>query len=283
MRSPARRARSAARRLNDARFWMVQRHRWGKILPPGVRPIELAPAILGVDPARASDLGRLLRMSAAEVAATLGREGAPRQVTVAGATLTVRPGTADVFTIDDTFGVAYHRSLWDLREQPVIVDLGANVGLTMVDYGLSYPDATIIGVELDVENVKLARRNTEPLHDATVIHAGIAAVAGTVTYGLASTNAYAIGTGGDRSAPALTVADVMPDRQVDLLKMDIEGAEQGVLAAGEGWAERVDHILVETHPPYSREMCVRDLQRLGLEAAFDVRHPAGVAGSRRAL
>ena len=251
-------------------------------MPQGMAVEELSPAILGLEPARAYALARLLGLTRDETISRLGRIGAPETVQAGGLEITVRPGTADVFTIDDTFGAAYHRSPWQLPDAPLILDLGTNVGLTILDYSQQHPGATIVGVELDAENAQLARRNTAHLPNVTIRQAGVAAREGTVHYGLASANAFTITAGGEHSAPGITMWQLVSplDRHVDLVKMDIEGAEAEVLADGTEWSSRVDRMLVETHSPYTREQCVRDLERLGFAARIDNRHPAGVSGSR---
>lgn len=251
-------------------------------MPPGRRDADLSASVIGLDPARANDLGRLIGMRPADVVEKLCFKGPDVTIEVEGIPIQVRPGTADVFTVDDTFGAGYHRSLWSLPDRPVIVDLGANIGLTVLDYGVTYPGATIVGVELDEHNARLARRNTAQVAGARIIHGGIAASEGFVTYGAADTNAYSVSQAGDRTAPAITIAALIKQlggREIDLLKMDIEGAEREVLAGGGAWASSVKHILVETHPPYSREECLRDLRQLGFHAHVDQRHPASVAGS----
>lgn len=238
--------------------------------------------MIGLDPARADDLGRIIGMTPAEVVEKLCFKGPEVTIEVQGMPIQVRPGTADVFPVDDTFGAGYHRSPWNLPERPVIVDLGANIGLTVLDYGLTYPEPTIVGVELDEHNARLARLNTAHVASARIIHGGVAATEGIVTYDTADTNAYVISQAGDRTAPAITVAGLLKQLgggDIDLLKMDIEGAEREVLADGAAWASSVRHILVETHPPYTSKECLRDLRRLGLDARVDQRHPASVAAS----
>jgi FkbM family methyltransferase len=47
----------------------------------------------------------------------------------------------------------------------VILDLGANIGITVADNARRYPGARLIAVELDPENAELARLNTAPWAD----------------------------------------------------------------------------------------------------------------------
>jgi FkbM family methyltransferase len=77
------------------------------------------------------------------------------------------------------------------------------------------------------------------------------------------------GTGG-RRAPSFSLNTLTAgDLVIDLLKMDIEGAEQAVLRRNTEWAERVRAIKVATHPPYSLEECAEDLRALGFETRLD--------------
>jgi FkbM family methyltransferase len=55
---------------------------------------------------------------------------------------------------------------------------------------------------------------------------------------------------------------------VDLLKCDIEGAEQALFASCETWIHRVNSIIVELHPPYSVSDLLADLKRA--DACFDI-------------
>ena len=244
-----------------------------------MRAGTLASAVLGVDPSRIAGLAQLLDMSADEVIRELCVEGPARTVTVHGLTIRVRPGTADVFTLDDTFTAGYHRSLWPLPDAPVIADLGGHIGSTALDYSLIHPGARITAVELDAGNFGLLEENTRDRDGITAVHAGVAAHDGVLTYDGSDTNTFAASAAGRWTSPAMTVDSICPG-PVDLLKMDIEGAEASVLKSGRSWAGRVRHILVETHPPYTREECLRDLGALGFEAAIDDRHSAAVSGTR---
>jgi hypothetical protein len=67
---------------------------------------------------------------------------------------------------------------------------------------------------------------------------------------------------------------------IDFLKMDIEGAEKRVLREHTDWASRVRCLKVECHDDYSREDCIRDLQRLGFQGEIDPSHWSCVIGNR---
>jgi FkbM family methyltransferase len=65
----------------------------------------------------------------------------------------------------------------------IIWDLGANIGLTVAHLAFRFPHARVLGVELDEENVALARRNVAPWADRCgVIHAAVWPSDGEVQY-----------------------------------------------------------------------------------------------------
>jgi hypothetical protein len=78
---------------------------------------------------------------------------------------------------------------------------------------------------------------------------------------------------GGQPVEALTIPQLLERASaagaVDLLKCDIEGAEQELFADCSAWIGRVRNILIEVHRPYTTEMFLADLGRAG--ARFDVR------------
>jgi FkbM family methyltransferase len=104
------------------------------------------------------------------------------------------------------------------------------------------------------------------------------------------TAGHRIGGAGPAS-PAGTVRvqalslDTLLDRhaqggRADYLKMDVEGAERGLLRENVGWARRVACINVEVHHPYCVDECERDLRALGFKTRTDPRHRGCVIGVR---
>lgn len=164
--------------------------------------------------------------------------------------------------------------LLSLPQQPeVIIDAGANIGLTSVYFASRYPDARIIAIEPEPGNFDLLKRNVSPYPNVTAVQAALWSrneVVSLVDPGLGEWGfsvrdrqtansapdgaATVSGAGRPRTAglrvPGLTVADVMRDadiEQVDLLKLDIEGAEVEVFDTACEWIEAVDSIIIELH------------------------------------
>jgi|SRR5579871_352062 len=189
----------------------------------------------------------------------------------------VRPRTSDMNVFRDTFWSAYHVPDFEPR---TILDLGSNIGLTILDYHRRFPNARILGIELDSDNFNIARLNTQPYAECDVIHGAVWSEDGEVSYGGDEAWGFRVGEG-RRKAKAYNI-DFLIQKigDVDFLKMDIEGAEESVLSHNTSWAARVKAMKIETHSPYTIERCCADVTRLGFRAIRDSKHHGCVMATR---
>ena len=206
-----------------------------------------------------------------------------------GATVYCRSGLSDLGVIYDTFEEVFHLPPADVGEVRTILDLGSNIGLTIAHMATVYPEARILGVEMDAGNFEFARRNIEVYGErCQVKHAAVWREPGEVTYGGSRESGYAIGDGGSTKVPAVTIDSLIDELgidEVDYIKMDIEGAEKEVLANAGSWLPRVRSIKVEVHPEktstlYTLNNCMDDLERHGFRCSVGTRHHACVVGVR---
>jgi FkbM family methyltransferase len=224
-----------------------------------------------------------------------GRAVGLRLRPLGGRTVLVRPGTSDVDTVWGTFARGNHRPPHELagRRLGLIVDLGANIGLTMADLAVRFPQARLVGIELDADNVLLAQANIAPWRDrCEVVHGAVWTVDTEAFYAPlpGHTAGHRIGGTGPASpagtvrVPAFSLDTLLerhaPGGQVDYLKMDVEGAERAVLRESADWAHRVACMNVEVHDPYRVDECERDLRALGFETRTEPRYWGCVIGVR---
>src|SRR5688572_26902848 len=66
-----------------------------------------------------------------------------------------RPGSTDPLVLLDTFAEKFHLPSVSLSNVSIVLDLGCNVGYTMSDFAHRFPEARVIGVELDAANAAL--------------------------------------------------------------------------------------------------------------------------------
>lgn len=141
----------------------------------------------------------------------------------------------------------------------VIVDAGANIGLTSVFFANKYPDAKIVAIEPEPMNYELLLKNTAPYSNIIAVQAALWNVStelalidsGLGSYGF-QTHAGGISghPGMVRYVPSITMYKLMKDYQldhIDILKIDIEGAEKEVFENATPWIDQVRAIQVETH------------------------------------
>jgi FkbM family methyltransferase len=140
-----------------------------------------------------------------------------------------------------------------------ILDLGGNIGFGSVFFSKAFPEAEFAVVEPDPRNLQLLRKNLGLNGvSATVIDGAVGSAAGTLTlrYGTNPTCSSLEGTGMHNLSNTVevavtTVPKVMKQAgwdDIDLLKIDIEGAEEDLLAKDNQWLARVAAIIMEIHP-----------------------------------
>jgi len=170
-----------------------------------------------------------------------------------GACITYRLNQSDMWTVREVWAEEVYRPPVGI-EPRVMVDLGANIGLTCVWMGVRHGCRTFVAVEPLESNVAVLRRNLARNGlRAEVVQAAVAGSAGTGNL-VVDPLSGAQGRLGDQGIPVPvvtmeTVLDVLPpDVSVDLLKVDIEGAEEDLFTGDLSWLDRVRAILVEMHP-----------------------------------
>ena len=170
------------------------------------------------------------------------------------------------------------------RHPEVIVDAGANIGLTTILYANKYPSARILAIEPESSNFDMLLKNVKTYPQVTAVKAALWATntnlevvdPGLGHYGF-RTSSSADSAGKREQVEAVTVAGIMDKfglGRIDLLKMDIEGAEEEVFKDCGSWINHVGSVTVETHDrfcPRSSEVVLAAL------LDFDIRWQVGEA------
>jgi len=150
---------------------------------------------------------------------------------------------------------AWRPFLDHVRPGDTVVDVGANIGLYTV--AAAKRGARVIAIEPDPANVRRIHRYTRLNHVRVVIVEALAgaengaaplaargsAVSGNVDMYLGPTTRYTV-------APVVTLDALLADESVDLIKIDVEGAELDVLLGAERMLreKKPRAILLEVHP-----------------------------------
>jgi FkbM family methyltransferase len=174
-----------------------------------------------------------------------------RQVRFPDVTICYRLNRGDIQTIREVWIKETYRLPRHAKPE-VVVDLGANIGMTSVFLARRHGARYLVAVEPLPENAGLASTNLSLNGvDATVIEAAVGANDG-VGYFAAhpDSNLGQVANEGEK-VNLLSIDSVLaasPTGRADLLKMDIEGGETAVLEGDTSWLERVDSLIVEFHP-----------------------------------
>jgi FkbM family methyltransferase len=138
----------------------------------------------------------------------------------------------------------------------VIVDLGSNVGAALIYFRLRYPRARLIGVEADPVTFNRLQRNVAQFDGIEVVNAAVAPESGMTAFLRYPGHSWANSliplwgpTNVSVPVMAKSLDDIFDDYEltsIDLLKMDIEGAEWQVLP-GFRQLDKVRTIIGEVH------------------------------------
>jgi len=142
-------------------------------------------------------------------------------------------------------------------EAPRVLDCGANVGLASLFFRRRYPRARITAYEADPALFAMLDRNLKSnMAGVEAVHAAIWTKSGTLKFRCEGGDVGMIEglpgpvssmSGETRTVPAVRLRDVLSAEQVDLLKLDVEGAEDAVLADCEPVLDRVRAIVMDLH------------------------------------
>ena len=146
-------------------------------------------------------------------------------------------------------------------ERPLIIDCGSNIGVTVLEWKSRWPMSEIICFEPDPHAFKILDKNIESndipgircVNAAVLDHDGETEFFGDLSpggdaRGNSVDSAWALRDGSESTFVKSTrLSSYIADRDVSFLKLDIEGAEQRVIADIAQHLDRVAAIYIEVH------------------------------------
>ena len=159
-------------------------------------------------------------------------------------------------------------------DNPVIIDIGSNVGTSVIFFGKKYPNAQIYAYEPDPVIFQYLKKNVTRNCLANV-HCYNAAVydcekdlffnaegadGGSVT-GTESTKSIVV-----RSKDIKEILKIFP--KINMLKIDIEGAENVVIPAAGKDLARIENIFIEFHQRHDEENHLPEILSVLNDAGF---------------
>lgn len=187
----------------------------------------------------------------------------------------LRPYTHPFFLRADTFDRNVFREIFLLNdyaiplpsEPHVIVDAGANVGLSTVYFRHRYPSAVIYAIEPDQKNYAAMLQNIQHYNQVVPIESALWHRDVSLRVKNPGGHSWALeveecSADVPNSFKAISLETLMKRNalsHIDLLKLDVEGSERELFSAGyEYWLPKTRTIIVETHD-WLKDGCSREV------------------------
>ena len=152
------------------------------------------------------------------------------------------------------------------NDSPIIIDCGAHIGLATIYFKKKFPLAKITAIEANPQTLKYLKKNINASHlkDVNVIWGALSQESGTLPLYIDPNNINPWSwddsiikdiwsnrpsrkTKKIIQVPAIHLSELITSK-VDLIKMDIEGAECEVIEEAEKKLDLVNSIIIEVHP-----------------------------------
>jgi len=170
-----------------------------------------------------------------------------------------RQNSGDIFTLYEIFGTQpYNFPADSLGKIRTIVDLGAHIGFSTLYFSSLFSDSKIYSVEASADNYQMLEKNINLNSiNAIPLNKYISSENGTANiYIHKNSNKCSVYPDGDANISTdnvekITMTDLINRYElesIDILKVDIEGAEGELFSDCKSWIDRVKLITIEVHP-----------------------------------
>jgi FkbM family methyltransferase len=166
----------------------------------------------------------------------------------------LRLGTTDVAAFEHVF-VKDEYDITLSEEPSVVIDAGANVGMSAIYFSNRYPNAKVIAIEPEPSNFSMLKSNAELYPRIIPVNAALWNRDGVVSLKDGESGSWGMRVSepvrsSDAFVRSVTVPTLLREYgidKVDLLKIDIEGAECEALENAPVWIDRVRVVCAELH------------------------------------
>mgnify|MGYP002620241390 CR=1 FL=1 len=168
----------------------------------------------------------------------------------------IRPFTTDINVLYQIFLEKEHKL--DIQIQPkLIIDAGANIGLSTIYFAEKYPSSKIIAIEPEDSNYAMLELNTKDYSNIEIKKAAVWNIndvqlaindRGEGKWGFTVEH---MSENHHSSVMTVTVDALLKHsefEEIDILKLDVEGAEKEIFSKHyETWLNKVNIIIIELH------------------------------------
>ncbi len=189
------------------------------------------------------------------------------KVKYASQPIVVRGRTSDVTVFYEIFALRIYKI--PKTEIMSVIDLGANVGYASIYFSHFCPNARIIAVEPEHSNYQSLAENTQNIKNIACVHAAIWPEETQLTLQNPSAPNWsfhyeeAVKTSSGPVIKTETLPGLMKKydlKRINLLKIDIEGAEKNLFASNTDWLQHVDYLQIEIHSDEAKKIVFNALK-----------------------
>jgi FkbM family methyltransferase len=182
----------------------------------------------------------------------------------------IRKGTSDWPTFEQIFLFnEYEHDILCGINPNFIIDAGANVGYASVFFASKFPDAKIVSIEPEKSNFDLLVKNTKDYKNIDCIQSALWNKEGFLQFKDCNVGNWSFQLeeykqlgNSETKIQATTISKILDIYKIDcidILKIDIEGAEKQLFSYDfEGWINKVKILFIELH----------DRKEIGCSKAF---------------
>jgi FkbM family methyltransferase len=185
----------------------------------------------------------------------------------------LRPSPSSDFSVflqvfyDEQYAPIISLCKWNNIEVNTILDFGANIGLTSIYFNKKYNNAAIYAVEPDDQNFEMLKRNTERINNIYIDKKAIWSHETSLTPSFEEQSDW----GKTFKESPLVLADnieaisinhFLLNKQleiIDILKIDIEGAEKQVFEGDVSFLKNVKIIAIEIHEEQIKKTFIQNI------------------------
>lgn len=159
------------------------------------------------------------------------------------------------------------------NQNPVIIDCGSNIGLSIIYFNKLYPGSSIIGFEADQNLYNICKKNLETFNikNIQLENAAVWKNEGVVKFKTDNNLGGKITdeSSNEKLSEVKTVKlSKYLNRKIDFLKIDIEGSEFEVLNECQDYLHQVQRLFVEYHSSLHQEQQLDEILKIIKKAGF---------------
>jgi FkbM family methyltransferase len=157
-----------------------------------------------------------------------------------------------------------------ISDEPIILDIGANIGLATIWWKLRFPKARIVAIEADPAIFSLLKKNIERFNfdNVELINAAAWFEDGVLNFAPDGSDGGRVSLQGTEIKSVALSSIINRFEKVNFLKLDIEGGERAVMPSIEMSLKRVQTFFCEYHSSVGEPQLLEDILGAIARAGF---------------